>query len=152
MANVLLGVTGSVAAIKVPELYAALVGEGHRVKVVATHASLYFFDPAALSPPARDPAVVVLDEDEWPGRDEGRRWRRDDEVLHIALRNWADLLAIAPLDANTLAKLAPNGCASWRRRADGWPAATSASAPWHLPGTSSPPCRRCFDTAGNLRQ
>jgi phosphopantothenoylcysteine decarboxylase len=50
--------------------------------------------------------VVVLDEDEWPGREHGRRYRRQDPVLHIELRRWADLLLIAPLDANTLAKLA----------------------------------------------
>jgi phosphopantothenoylcysteine decarboxylase len=110
MANVLLGVTGSVAAIKTPELYAELRRLGHAVKVIATRAALYFFDPAALdglsAPPRRNPAVVILDEDEWPGLGEGRRWRREDPVLHIELRRWADLLLIAPLDANTLAKLA----------------------------------------------
>ena len=105
MANILLGVTGSVAAIKTPLLYESLQCAGHAVKIVATRASLYFFDPAVLP---RD--VLVLDEDEWPGRDEGRRWQRDDEVLHIQLRRWADVLLIAPLDANTLAKLA-NGLA-----------------------------------------
>ena len=112
MANVLLGVTGSVAAIRTPLLYEELRRAGHQVKVVATPASLYFFDPAALDPPRpeRNPQVVILDEDEWPGRAEGRRWQRDDPVLHIELRRWADLLLIAPLDANTLAKLA-NGLA-----------------------------------------
>ena len=50
MANVLLGVTGSVAAIKTPDLYGRLQGLGHAVKVVATQAALYFFDPAALDP------------------------------------------------------------------------------------------------------
>ena len=34
------------------------------------------------------------------------RYRRDDPVLHIAFRQWADLLIVAPLDANTLAKFA----------------------------------------------
>jgi phosphopantothenoylcysteine decarboxylase len=111
MANVLLGATGSVAAIRVPELYRQLRLAGHAVKVVATRAALYFFDPAALDPvnprrPERNRDVVILDEDEWPGRDAGRLWQRDDPVLHIELRRWADLLAIAPLDANTLAKLA----------------------------------------------
>jgi len=101
MANVLLGVTGSVAAIKVPELYEMLRRHGHAVKVVATQAALYFFDPAVLGPDA-----VVRDEDEWPGREEGRRYERQDEVLHIELRRWADWLVIAPLDANTLAKMA----------------------------------------------
>jgi phosphopantothenoylcysteine decarboxylase len=112
MANVLLGVTGSVAAVKTPELYAHLQRNGHAVKVVVTSAALYFFDPLELSPREvggrreRNPDAVVLDEDEWPGRDEGTRYQRSDSVLHIELRRWADLLAVAPLDANTLAKLA----------------------------------------------
>ena len=101
--NVLLGATGSVAAIKTPALYEALRGAGHAVRVVATKAATYFFDPVALSPDGRrDPAIVSLDEDEWPGG----RYERDAPVLHIELRRWADLLVIAPLDANTLAKLA----------------------------------------------
>jgi phosphopantothenoylcysteine decarboxylase len=112
MANVLLGVTGSVAAIKTPELFADLRGAGHNVKVVATQAALYFFDPAQLDPsqPQRNRSLVILDEDEWPGRDAGRKYQRNDEVLHIELRRWAELFLIAPLDANTLAKLA-NGLA-----------------------------------------
>jgi phosphopantothenoylcysteine decarboxylase len=105
MANILLGVTGSVAAVKTPLLYETLRRSDHAVKVVATQASLYFFDPADIPR-----ASLVFDEDEWPGRSEGRRWQRDDEVLHIQLRRWANILLIAPLDANTLAKLA-NGLA-----------------------------------------
>jgi phosphopantothenoylcysteine decarboxylase len=112
MANVLLGVTGSVAAILTPELYARLKQAGHRVKVVATAAALYFFDPATLDPSqaGRNPEVVILDEDEWPGRGEDGRYQRGDRVLHIELRRWADALLIAPLDANTLAKLAGGLC------------------------------------------
>jgi phosphopantothenoylcysteine decarboxylase len=115
MANVLLGVTGSVAAVRVPVLYGRLKERGHSVKVVATQASLYFFQPAALDPPdplrpERNRDVVILDADEWPGRGEGQLYRLGDPVTHIELRRWADLFAIAPLDANTLAKLA-NGLA-----------------------------------------
>jgi phosphopantothenoylcysteine decarboxylase len=115
MANILLGVTGSVAAIRTPALYEELKRAGHQVKVVATQAALYFFDPAGLDPvepsrPKRNPRVVVLDEDEWPGRAAGQRYQREDPVLHIELRRWAEMLVIAPLDANTLAKLA-NGLA-----------------------------------------
>ena len=112
MANILLGVTGSVAAIRTPALYQRLVQTGHHVKVVATQAALYFFDPLeiAVVDGRRNPDVVILDADEWPGRSEGRRWQRDDPVLHIELRRWADLLLIAPLDANTLAKLAHGLC------------------------------------------
>jgi phosphopantothenoylcysteine decarboxylase len=107
MANILLGVTGSVAAIKTPALFDALRGADHQVKIVATQPSLYFWDPVELDPsrPQRNPTVVVLDEDEWPGRADGRKYQRADDVLHIELRRWADLLLIAPLDANTLAKL-----------------------------------------------
>jgi phosphopantothenoylcysteine decarboxylase len=108
MANVLLGVTGSVAAIKTPALLAELRRAGHAVKVVATDPALYFFDPAALDPtrPDRDPDLVIIDADEWPGS----RYQRSDRVLHIELRRWADVLLIAPLDANTLAKLANGLC------------------------------------------
>ena len=100
MANVLLGATGSVAAIRVPALFDALTADGHSVKVVATDAATYFFDPA----PLRD--VLTLDADEWPGE----RYARNDPVRHIELRNWADVFVIAPLDANTLAKLAMGLC------------------------------------------
>lgn len=103
MAKILLGVTGSVAAIKTPELFAALRRADYEVRVVATRASLYFFDPAEIS---TEPGIVTRDEDEWPGE----RYRRGDEVRHIELRRWADLLLIAPLDANTLAKLAVGLC------------------------------------------
>ena len=103
--NVLLGVTGSVAAIKTPALFEALREAGHRVRVVATKASTYFFDPLAFAmmpDGRRDRAIVSLDEDEWPGE----RYERDDSVLHIELRRWAEVFVLAPLDANTLAKLA----------------------------------------------
>ena len=107
MARLILGATGSVAAIKTPELFAALGRAGHDVRVVATEPALYFFDPAGLDPAAAaqaDPAArrLLRDQDEWPAPG----YRRGDPVLHIELRNWADLLIVAPLDANTLAKFA----------------------------------------------
>jgi phosphopantothenoylcysteine decarboxylase len=112
MANILLGVTGSVAAIKTPGLFAKLQAAGHGVKVVATQAARYFFDPLALTPgrATRDAETILFDEDEWPGQDQGGRYSRGDSVLHIELRRWADLLLLAPLDANTLAKLALGLC------------------------------------------
>lgn len=109
MANVLVGATGSVAAVRVPALFDALTADGHAVKVVATDAATYFFDPAAIRAnpglTARGSAVI-LDADEWPGE----RYERDAPVPHIELRRWADILVIAPLDANTLAKLAVGLC------------------------------------------
>lgn len=107
MARVIVGLTGSVAAIKAPELLAALRRAGHEVKVVATGPSLYFVRPDELEAAGAGPGdpstrIVLLDEDEWPPPG----YRRGDPVLHIELRHWADLLVVAPLDANTLAKFA----------------------------------------------
>nr|KAJ3423094.1 hypothetical protein HK105_003327 [Polyrhizophydium stewartii] len=103
--RVLVGVTGSVASIKLPLLVEQLreafaVGPFLDVKVVATKHSLHFFDRAALGD-----TPVLTDEDEWAS------WTKmSDPVLHIELRNWADVLVIAPLDANTLAKAAGGLC------------------------------------------
>ena len=112
MARVVLGVTGSVAAIRTPDLFAELRAAEHKVRVVATEPALYFFDAGQLAsthwkPADEEPADPVFrDRDEWTGM----RYRRGDPVLHIEFRKWADLLIIAPLDANTLAKLALGVC------------------------------------------
>lgn len=105
MARVLLGVTGSVAAVRAPALYRTLRDEGHSVRVVATEPSLYFFDPGSLGPSSEPEGAggpVFRDADEWAGA----RYERGAPVLHIEFRKWADLLVVAPLDANTLAKFA----------------------------------------------
>jgi phosphopantothenoylcysteine decarboxylase len=102
MARIIVGTTGSVAAVRTRDLCSALVGAGHRVEVVATEPSLYFYSPADL------PAGTALhrDADEWPGV----LYARGDDVLHIELRRRAEMLVVAPLDANTLAKLALGIC------------------------------------------
>ena len=108
MARIILGVTGSVAAVRTPALYEALRRGGHEVRVVATEASLHFFDPAELGESVEEDrrGPVFRDADEW----ESRGYRREDAVLHIEFRKWADLLVLAPLDANTLAKMAIGLC------------------------------------------
>jgi phosphopantothenoylcysteine decarboxylase len=111
MARILLGVTGSVAAVRTPALFRAFRAAGHPVRVLATEPSLHFFAPAELGPAEAEPDTdaaslppgpIYRDADEWPASG----YRRGDPVLHIELRRWADVLVIAPLDANTLAKLA----------------------------------------------
>lgn len=102
MPRVILGVTGSVAAVRTPALFASLRARGHEVRVVATEPALHFFEPDALGPAGPDGGPLFRDADEWPPGP----YRRDDPVLHIAFRNWADMLLVAPLDANTLAKFA----------------------------------------------
>jgi phosphopantothenoylcysteine decarboxylase len=112
MARIVLGVTGSVAAIKTPALFTALSALGHEVRIVATEPALYFFDPSEHVLPSPSGQTIAIgcvlfrDRDEWPAP----RYKRDDPVLHIEFRNWADLLIVAPLDANTLAKLALGLC------------------------------------------
>lgn len=102
MARIVLGVTGSVAAVRTPALERALRDAGHEVRIIATESALYFFDREEVSRDDPSRQAVFRDADEWPGRG----YRRGDPVLHIAFRNWADLLIVAPLDANTLAKFA----------------------------------------------
>ncbi|CAN5863344.1 hypothetical protein BH23PLA1_BH23PLA1_10290 [soil metagenome] len=102
MAKILVGVTGSVAALRTPALFAALREIGHDVRVVATSAALYFFDPTEVGPSHPTGGPLYQDEDEWAGES----YLRGDPVLHIAFRDWADLLLVAPLDANTLGKFA----------------------------------------------
>ncbi len=158
MANVLLGVTGSVAAIYTPQLYADLRQAGHAVKIVATKSALYFFDAATIDPTTageRNNDVVILDDDEWPGA----RYQRGDPVLHIELRRWAEVLLIAPLDANTLAKLAlgiTDNCLTCVYRA--WdPARPVILAPamntlmWEHPATARHLARITADLRGALR-
>ena len=108
--RVMLGVTGSVAAVKTPDLYQALCDAGCEVKIVATSPALSFFDPSpwrSTTPSELDSGTLFLDSDEWP---QERLFRIGEPVLHIELRKWADLLLIAPLDANTLAKVALGLC------------------------------------------
>ncbi|KAJ3078552.1 hypothetical protein HDU99_000525 [Rhizoclosmatium hyalinum] len=99
--NILIGCTGSVASIKIPQLVALLQSThpNASIKVIATTHALHFFDRSTVSVP------VLTEDDEWSA------WtKRSDPVLHIDLRNWADIMVVAPLDANTLAKLAGGLC------------------------------------------
>uniref|UniRef100_A0A3B5LWZ8 Phosphopantothenoylcysteine decarboxylase n=1 Tax=Xiphophorus couchianus TaxID=32473 RepID=A0A3B5LWZ8_9TELE len=98
--RVLVGVTGSVAALKLPVLVSALLQlPGVDVRVITTEHAKHFYNPSDVS------VKIYTDKDEW------ELWTdRSDPVLHIELRRWADLLIIAPLDANTLGKIASGIC------------------------------------------
>lgn len=99
-ANVLLGVTGSVAAIKAKILYDA-IRERYNVRIVATESAFNFLETIE----GFDPAVVFRDQDEWDS------WKGiGDAVLHIELRKWATAFLIAPLSANSLAKISSGIC------------------------------------------
>ncbi|KAJ6823174.1 phosphopantothenoylcysteine decarboxylase-like isoform X1 [Iris pallida] len=98
--RILLAASGSVAAIKFESLCRSFC-EWAEVKAVATKSSLHFLDKSSLP---RD-VILYTDEEEWSS------WKKiGDGVLHIELRKWADLMIIAPLSANTLAKIAGGLC------------------------------------------
>jgi len=95
--RVLFVVCGSVASIKTEEIILGLQ-KFAEVKVVTTNYAQHFYDIQKVQTLG---ATIYTDEDEY------RIWTtRGDPVLHIALSYWADLLLIAPLSANTLAKIA----------------------------------------------
>ena len=95
--KILLGVTGSIAAYKSLLLIRLLVKEGAEVKVVMTPAAKDFVTPLSLSTLAKHSVLLDLFE--------GDTWAN-----HVELGRWADLMVIAPLSCNTLAKMAQGLC------------------------------------------
>ena len=93
--NIVLGVTGSIAAYKAADLTSLLTKQGHRVHVVLTADAQRFITPLPFKTLSRQPVVTDL-------YDEEEGW----QPLHIRLADEADLLLIAPATANVLAKLA----------------------------------------------
>jgi phosphopantothenoylcysteine decarboxylase len=93
--NIVLGVTGSIAAYKAAELTSQLTKAGAAVNVVLTADAQKFITPLAFKTLSRRPVVTDL-------YDEEEGWK----PTHIRLADEADLLLIAPATANCLAKLA----------------------------------------------
>ncbi|MFH1570896.1 MAG: bifunctional phosphopantothenoylcysteine decarboxylase/phosphopantothenate--cysteine ligase CoaBC [Gemmatimonadota bacterium] len=93
--RVLLAVTGGIAAYKTPSILRLLSQAGADVRVVLTEAAGHFVAPDTMEVLSRHPVQVGLFErsDEFP-------------VLHIGLAQWADVLLVAPITANTLGKMA----------------------------------------------
>jgi phosphopantothenoylcysteine decarboxylase/phosphopantothenate--cysteine ligase len=94
--RVLVGVSGGIAAYKVCEVVSTLFKAGVEVRVILTSKAQEFITPLTLATLSRHPAYT--DEHFW----QSTRSR----PLHIDLGEWADVFVIAPLSANTLAKLA----------------------------------------------
>jgi phosphopantothenoylcysteine decarboxylase len=93
--NIVLGVTGSIAAYKAAELTSQLTKHGCQVHVVMTADALRFITAVPFKVLSRHPVITDL-------YDEEEGW----EPTHIKLADQADLLLIAPATANTIAKLA----------------------------------------------
>jgi phosphopantothenoylcysteine decarboxylase len=93
--NIVLGVTGSIAAYKAAELASQLTKQGCEVHVVMTADALRFITEVPFKTLSRHPVVTDL-------YDEVAGW----QPTHIKLADEADLLLVAPATANTIAKLA----------------------------------------------
>ena len=93
--NIVLGVTGSIAAHKAVDVASLLTKDGFSVHVAMTADALRFITPLPFKTMSRHPVVTDL-------YDEEEGWK----PAHIELADHADLLLIAPATANTLAKLA----------------------------------------------
>ena len=95
--KILLGITGSIAAYKSAVLTRLLVKAGAEVKVIMTAAAKDFVTPISLSTLSKNPVLTDLTEnDSWAN--------------HVMLGRWADIMLIAPLSCNTLAKMSNGIC------------------------------------------
>lgn len=94
--RVLIAIGGGIAAYKICEVVSTLFKIGVEVKVILTRSAQQFITPLTLATLSRHPAYT--DENFWQPT--------HSRPLHIDLGEWADLIVIAPLTANTLAKLA----------------------------------------------
>ncbi len=96
MNHVLIGISGGIAAYKVCEVVSSLAKRGIEVRVILTKSAAEFVTPLTFATLSRQPAYT--DADFWQPSN-GR-------PLHIELAEWADIFLLAPVTANTLAKLA----------------------------------------------
>ena len=95
MKNILLGITGGIAAYKSASFARLLIKSGYDVRVIITASAQAFITPLTLQALTGNPVHIdLLDETAELG------------MGHIELAKWADLLIIAPATANTIAKLA----------------------------------------------
>ena len=101
MANMIVGVTGGIAAYKAAELVSLLGKQGHDVRCIMTEAAQAFITPLTLQTLSGNPVYTdmfaVSDNPEW-------------KVAHIGLAHWADCVLIVPATADFIGKIA-NGLA-----------------------------------------
>lgn len=95
--KILLAVTGSIAAYKSAILLRLLIREGAEVRVVMTSAARDFITPLTLSTLSKHDVISDL-------------FQHDSWTNHVMLGRWADVMVVAPLSCNTLAKMANGLC------------------------------------------
>lgn len=107
--HLLLAATGSVATIKIPNIARALSQHTNlSIRIVLSDSAAEFLQGQSAEQPTLETIAklknvdgIYRDSDEWR-----KPWVRGDSILHIELRRWADVMVIAPLSANSLAKIA----------------------------------------------
>ena len=91
--NILLGVTGGIASYKVVDICSKLIKKGANLKIIMTEGATKFVTPLTFETMGRCKVYTDI----FAGH--------HDHVYHVDLAEWADLFLIAPLSANTLAKI-----------------------------------------------
>ena len=99
--NILLGISGGIAAYKTATLVRCFIKLGANVKVVMTPSAKDFITPLTLSTLSKNPVYSSFTNQE----DDNAVWNN-----HVDLGLWADLFIIAPATANTLSKMANGVC------------------------------------------
>lgn len=99
--NILLGISGGIAAYKTTFLVRLLIKAGAQVKVVMTQSAGSFVSPLTLSTLSKNPVLMDFVNEE----DGSLSWNN-----HVELGLWADIMLIAPATANTLSKMANGTC------------------------------------------
>jgi phosphopantothenoylcysteine decarboxylase / phosphopantothenate---cysteine ligase len=95
--KILLGITGSIAAYKSVHLVRLLIKSDCQVRVITTPAARDFVSPLTLATLSKNQVLTdMFDEDSWAN--------------HVMLGRWADIMLMAPLSCNTLAKMAGGNC------------------------------------------
>ncbi len=99
--NILLGITGGIAAYKTTFLVRLLIKAGANVKVVLTESASSFVSPLTLATLSKKPVLTSFVKEE----DNSTDWNN-----HVELGLWADIMLIAPATANTLSKMGNGTC------------------------------------------
>lgn len=97
--NILLGVSGGIAAYKAADLVSGLVKQGHAVRVVMTPNATRFVGPLTFEALSGQPAMV-------DALATGASGEEISAIEHISWAKWAEVAVVAPLTASTLGKLA----------------------------------------------
>ncbi|MRH42207.1 bifunctional phosphopantothenoylcysteine decarboxylase/phosphopantothenate--cysteine ligase CoaBC [Aquibacillus halophilus] len=97
--NIVLGVTGGIAAYKACALTSKLVQQDANVKVIMTSSASQFVSPLTFQALSRNPVYTNTFDEKDP-----------EKIAHIDLADWADLFILAPTTANMIGKIA-NGIA-----------------------------------------